>query len=90
MKENMQYAQNDPYKLQSWGKDELTDWGVDVPIMESDINVDEFFEEVDNHHLPQNGFKITVVCPNALNDKKTEIVAILKEVLKPYGGVKVG
>ena len=31
MKENMQYAQNDPYKLQSWGKDELTDWGVDVP-----------------------------------------------------------
>ena len=90
MKENMQYATNDPYKLQSWAKEELTDWGVDVPIMESNINVDEFFEEVDNHHLPQNGFKITVVCPNALNDKKTEIVAILKEVLKPYGGVKVG
>lgn len=90
MKENIQYAQNDPYKLQSWGKDELEDWGVDVPIMESNINVDEFFEEVDNHHLPQNGFKITVVCPDALNDKKTEIVAILKEVLKPYGGVKVG
>lgn len=90
MKENMQYATNDPYKLQTWEKDELQDWGVDVPIMESNINVDEFFEEVDNHHLPQNGFKITVVCPNALNDKKTEIVAILKEVLKPYGGVKVG
>lgn len=90
MKENIQYATNDPYKLQSWEKEELTDWGVDVPIMESNINVDEFFEEVDNHHLPQNGFKITVVCPNALNDKKTEIVAILKEVLKPYGGVKVG
>lgn len=90
MKENIQYATNDPYKLQSWEKEELTDWGVDVPIMESNINVDEFFEEVDNHHLPQNGFKITVVCPNALNEKKTEIVAILKEVLKPYGGVKVG
>lgn len=90
MKENMQYATNDPYKLQSWEKEELQDWGVDIPIMESNINVDEFFEEVDNHHLPQNGFKITVVCPNAINDKKTEIVAILKEVLKPYGGVKVG
>lgn len=90
MKENMQYAQNDPYKLQSWGKDELTDWGVDVPIMESDINIDEFFENVENHHLPQNGFKITVVCPQALTSKKEEIVAILKEVMKPYGGVKIG
>lgn len=86
----MQYAQNDPYKLQSWEKAELDDWGVNIPVMESNINVEEFFEEIDNHHLPQNGFKLTVVCPNALAEKKTEIVALLKECLKPYGGVKVG
>lgn len=90
MKENMQYAQNDPYKLQSWGKDELEDWGVDVPVMESNINIDDFFENVENHNLPQKGFKITVVCPQALTAKKDEIVAILKEVMKPYGGVKIG
>ena len=40
MKENMQYAKNDPYKLQTWEREELDDWGVDMPIMESDINVD--------------------------------------------------
>ena len=90
MKENMQYATNDPYKLDSWDKEKLEDWGVDVPIMESDINVDEFFENIDSHHLPQKGFKLTVVCPSALEDKKSEIVGLIKEVMKPYGGVKVG
>lgn len=90
MKENMQYATNDPYKLESWDKEKLEDWGVDVPIMESDINIDEFFENIDSHHLPQKGFKLTVVCPSALEDKKSEIVGLIKEVMKPYGGVKVG
>lgn len=90
MKENMQYATNDPYKLESWDKDQLEDWGVDIPMMESDINIDEFFENLDSHHLPQKGFKLTVVCPSALEDKKAEIVSLIKEVMKPYGGVKVG
>ena len=90
MKENMQYASNDPYKLKSWDKDQLKDWGVDVPVMESDINVDEFFENLDNHNLPQKGFKITITCPAALEEKKSEIASLVKEVMKPYGGVKVG
>lgn len=90
MKENMQYASNDPYKLQSWDKDQLDDWGVDVPMMESNIDIDEFFENQENHHLPQSGFKLTVICPKALEDKKTEIISLIKEVMKPYGGVKVG
>ena len=90
MKENMQYASNDPYKLQNWDKEQLESWGVDVPMMESNINIDEFFENIDSHNLPQKGFKITVVCPEALSEKKAEIVNLLKEILKPYGGVKVG
>ena len=90
MKENMQYASNDPYKLQNWDKEQLESWGVDVPMMESNIDIDEFFENLDNHNLPQKGFKLTIVCPEALQDKKSEIVSLLKEALKPYGGVKVG
>lgn len=90
MKENMQYASNDPYKLQSWDKEKLYDWGVDVPMMESNIDIDDFFENLDNHNLPQKGFKLTIVCPEALQDKKSEIISLLKEVLKPYGGVRVG
>jgi uncharacterized ParB-like nuclease family protein len=91
MKENMQYAQNDPYKLQSWGKDELQDWGVDVPVMQSDLDMKDFFiEESSNHHMPQEGFKVTVTCPKSLSEKKDEIISLLKEVMKNYGGVKVG
>ena len=90
MKENMQYAKNDPYKLESWDKDMLNDWGVDVPNLESNINIDEFFENSDNHHLPQKGFKITLTCPQAMEEKKDEIIGLVKEILKPYGGIKVG
>ena len=90
MKENMQYAKNDPYKLESWDKDQLKDWGVDVPMMESNINVDDFFENIESHNLPQKGFKITITCPQALEEKKGEILSLLKEVMKPYGIVKVG
>lgn len=90
VKENLQYASNDPYKLDSWDKEQLKDWGVDIPMMESDINVDDFFENLDSHHLPQKGFKLMITCPSALEDKKGEIVGLIKEVMKPYGGVKVG
>jgi len=89
MKENMQYASNDPYKLDSWDQEKLTDWGVDVPMMESDINVDEFFENIDNDGTPMKGFKVTVVCPAALEEKKAEILELIRGVLEPYGGVKV-
>ena len=90
MKENMQYAKNDPYKLESWDKEQLEDWGVDVPMMESNINVDEFFENLDSHNMPQKGFKLTITCPQALEDRKGEILSLIKEVMKPYGSVKVG
>ena len=58
----MQYASNDPYKLQNWDKEQLESWGVDVPMMESNIDIDEFFENTDNHNLPQKGFKLSIVC----------------------------
>lgn len=89
MKENQQYAKNDPYKLQSWDKEQLDDWGVEVPTMESELNINEFFNENENHHLPQEGFKVTVTCPKSLDTKKEEIISLLKEVMKNYGGVKV-
>ena len=90
MKENMQYASNDPYKLESWDQEQLHDWGVDVPMMESNINVDDFFEDIANSETPQKGFKITVVCPSALEENKSEILELIRGVLEPYGGVKVG
>ena len=89
MKENMQYASNDPYKLQSWDKEQLSDWGVEVPVMESELNINEFFNDNNNHHLPQEGFKVTVTCPKSLDSKKEEIISLLKEVMKNYGGVKI-
>ena len=90
MKENMQYASNDPYKLADWNQEQLADWGVDVPMMESNINVDEFFENLDDNAAPAKGFKVTLTCPSTLEDKKDEIIGLIREVLQPYGGIKVG
>ena len=90
IKDNVSFGDWDWSELETWDADKLTDWGVDMLMTESDINVDEFFENLENYHLPQKGFRITITCPAALEEKKAEIASLVKEVMKPYGGVKVG
>lgn len=90
IKDNVSFGDWDWSELETWDADKLTDWGVDMLVTQSDIDIDDFFENSNNHHLPQKGFKITITCPLALEEKKEEIIDLMKEVLKPYGGVKVG
>lgn len=42
-----------------WDADLLSDWGVDVPTFNSDVNLDDFFEE-DNGQNEQGKFKIVL------------------------------
>ena len=89
MKENMQYASNDPYKLADWNQEQLADWGVDVPMMESNINVDEFFENLDDDGNKDKGDKITVTIPLEMKDQKDDIKSIIEGTLSDYSGIKV-
>lgn len=84
MKDNLQYATNDPYKLEEWNQEQLADWGVDVPMMESEIDIDSFFEDLDPDAVQERAFKITITCPPSLAEKKDEIIEMIKTVLQEY------
>lgn len=72
-----------------WDAQQLTDWGVDLPIMESEINPDEFFDNVENAEEKEKGDKITVSLPVELADEKDIIKSAIEEALQDYQGIKV-
>ena len=72
-----------------WDEQKLTDWGVDLPIMESEINPDEFFNDVDSHEDKEKDDKITIAIPHELADEKNNIKVAIESALQDYSGVKV-
>jgi hypothetical protein len=72
-----------------WDAEQLTDWGVDLPIMESEINPDEFFDKVEDEQEKEKEDKITVHIPHELADDKDNIKSIIEDALQDYPAVKV-
>ena len=72
-----------------WDADELTGWGVDLPIMETDVNIDDFFEECDNSEDKPKPEHITIVLPDDLKEQKQDIIEEIKDVLSKYNGISV-
>ena len=72
-----------------WDADQLTEWGVDLPIMESEIDTDEFFDDLDDDGSKDKGDKITVTIPIDMKDQKDDIKSIIEEALSDYSGIKV-
>ena len=67
---------------------DASDFGLELPgLYKGDI--DDFFEEIEQHSDGSKGFKVTVGCPPELNDKRNEIVSVITEALKGYAGVKI-
>lgn len=74
-----------------WETSELEDWGLDLPIQESEINMDEFFDGVGNEDEKSKGEKLTVSIPDELAEKKDEIKSLIETALssEDFSGIKV-
>lgn len=74
-----------------WETSELEDWGLDLPIQESEINMDEFFDGVGNEDEKSKGEKLTVSIPDELAEKKDEIKSLIEAALssEDFSGIKV-
>lgn len=72
-----------------WDAAQLTSWGVDLPIMESEINMDEFFDSLDNEDEKSKGEKLTITIPDEYADQKDEMKSLIKSALSDYSGIKV-
>lgn len=72
-----------------WDAAQLTSWGVDLPIMESEINMDEFFDSLDNEDEKSKGEKLTITIPDEYADQKDEMKTLIESALSDYSGIKV-
>lgn len=72
-----------------WDSAQLTSWGVDLPILESEINPDEFFDSLNDNGEKDKGEKLTISIPNDYIDQKEEIKMLIETALADYSGIKV-
>ena len=72
-----------------WDAEELINWGVDLPITESNINMDEFFDSLDNEDEKSKGEKLTIIIPDEYADQKDEMRSLIETALSDYSGIKV-
>lgn len=72
-----------------WDAAQLTSWGVDLPIMESEINMDEFFDSLDNEDEKSKGKKLIISIPDEYADQKDEMKSLIESALSDYSGIKV-
>lgn len=73
-----------------WDSDALAAWGLDLPMDESEINVDDFFDKLENAAEKDKGEKITVSIPGEHSDQKEEIKSLIEQVLADrYEGIKI-
>lgn len=72
-----------------WPEDMLTDSGIDIPIASSDMNPDDFFDNIANATADDKGIHITVVIPPDMNDQKDEIKSAIESAIAGYSGIKI-
>ena len=78
------------YKRQEWDADALAAWGLDLPMNESEIDVDSFFDKLDKEAEKDKGEKITVSIPDEYADQKEEIKSRIEATLMgEFEGIKI-
>lgn len=76
---------------EGWDNNELSSWGVDLPILESEIDIDKFFDYLKEEDTKKNnGYKLTIFIPDNYIEKKDDIKMLIETSLsKIYTGIKV-
>ena len=73
-----------------WEADALAAWGLDLPMNESEIDVDSFFDKLDKAAEKDKGEKITVSIPDEYADQKEEIKSRIEATLMgEFEGIKI-
>lgn len=70
-----------------WDEQNLNDWGVDTP--GGDLDIDDWFDNIDSEDTKPTKNNIVVSLPNELTDQRDEIVGIIENALSEYSGIKI-
>lgn len=90
IKDNVSYGEYEWDMLnEDWNLNDLSDWGMDLPIEESDIDIDNFFNENENVSEKEKEEKLLVIIPNNYNNLKEEIKVLIEDAISEYSGIRV-
>ena len=90
IKMNISNGKWDTDKLNAdWEKDKLEGWGVELPVEESNINVDDFFNSLDGSNKKEQGEKLTIAIPEDYAGEKDVIKGLIKDALFDYKGITI-
>lgn len=89
--DNSPFGQWDWQMLQSedWDTEQLEEWGVEMPMMETEVDIDDFFDNLDESDQKEKPEHITIVLPDDLKDQKGEIKEAIKIALSEYSGISL-
>ena len=89
--DNSPFGQWDWQMLQSedWDSDQLEEWGIEMPMMETEVDIDDFFDNLDESEQKEKLEHITIVLPDDLKEQKSEIKEAIKAALSEYSGISL-
>lgn len=67
---------------------DVGDFGFEIP-EPSNIDVDSFFEDMQNVEHKDKGFKIGLFCPTELSEQRDNIIAKIRDAIAEYNGIKI-
>ena len=67
---------------------DIADFGFEMP-EPSNIDVDSFFEDMQNVEHKDKGFKIGLLCPTELSEQRDNIIAKIRDAIAEYNGIKI-
>jgi hypothetical protein len=65
------------------------DFGFEAMPEPSDMDVESFFEDMQNTDHKDKGFKIGLMCPTELMEQRDTIIAKVREAIAEYEGIKI-
>lgn len=93
IKDNVSFGKWDWDMLANeWETDKLIDWGMDCDFLRNgeDIDIDSFFEELDNGDARKNqDVKVEIIIPEEEKDIEEPIRNIIAEALKDYPNISI-
>lgn len=90
IKDNIAFGTNDWEVLNvDWDRQQLFEWGLELPISESEIDIDDFFDNIDSFEKKEKEEVIQIVLPNEYKEEKEDIKNLILSKLSDYKGIKV-
>lgn len=91
--DNSSFGRWDWPKLTSdeWDSAQLQEWGVDMPMEATDIDIDSFFEEHCGDNAQSKDENIVIIVPADRLDEKEDIKTLIKDTLTDtqWSGLKI-